>query len=113
MIGGRIFFRDDLDGGEVAGETGAREFIGLLCFIAFRHQDEPVARGELGKSRFNAGQKLDLLLGDGLRESENSLAFFFRYRRWAEAFETINQRSRETGETVAVREDGFTFDRVQ
>ncbi len=60
----RIFFGDDLNGGKVGRKPGARKFIGLLGVVAFGHQDELVASGEIGQRLCDAGQQLDLLLGD-------------------------------------------------
>ena len=45
-VGGRVFFGDDFDGGEVRGEAGAGELVGLLGVVALGHEDEAVAGGE-------------------------------------------------------------------
>ena len=46
LVSRRIFFGDDFDCREVRGESGAREFVGLFGVVAFRHEDQAMARGE-------------------------------------------------------------------
>ena len=77
VVGGRVFFGDDFYGGEVGGEAGAGELVGLLGAVALGHEDEAVARGELGKGFGDAGEKFDFLFGDGAGEAADALAFFF------------------------------------
>jgi hypothetical protein len=53
LVGGWVFFGNDLDGGEIDGESGTADFVGLLGVIAFRHQDDPVARCEVAECRLD------------------------------------------------------------
>ena len=76
-VGRGVFFLDDFNGGEVAGEAGAGELVGLLGVVALGHEDETVAGGQLGEGFGDAGEQLDLLLGDGAGEAANALDFFF------------------------------------
>jgi hypothetical protein len=43
--------------------------------VALGHENEPVAKGQIGQSLGNAGEQLDLLLSDGAREAVNALGF--------------------------------------
>ena len=92
-VGLWVFFGDDFDGGKVAGEAGAGELVGLLGLVAFGHEDKPVAAGQLGQSLGDAGEQLDLLLGDGTGEAENALGLFFGDRSGAEALKARDQRT--------------------
>ena len=74
---GGVFFGDDFDGGEVRGEAGAGQLVGLLGVVALGHEDEAVAGGQLGEGFGDAGEQLDLLLGDGAGEAADALALFF------------------------------------
>ena len=76
-----VFFGGNLDGGEVLGEAGAGQLVGLLGMVALGHEDEPVARGQLGQGLGHAGEQLDLLLGDGAGEAFECAARFSR--SWA------------------------------
>ena len=61
-----VFFGEDLDCGEVRGQAGALEFVGLLFGVALGDHDEAVAGGEVGESGSDVGEELDLLVGDRL-----------------------------------------------
>ena len=74
-VGWRVFFGDDFDSGEVGGEAGAGELVCLLGVVAFGHEDEAVAGGEVGEGFGDAGEKLDFLLGDGAGEAADARVF--------------------------------------
>ena len=112
-ISGGIFFGDDFDGGEVRRKAGAGQLVGLFGLVALGHEDEAVAGGQFGQGFGNAGEQLDLLLGDGAGKAENPLHLFFSNWRGAEAVKAFNQRAREAGKAVAVGEDGFALDGVE
>jgi len=47
-VGVVVLFVEDLDGGEVGGEAGALELVGLLLGVTFGDHDQAVAGGEVG-----------------------------------------------------------------
>ena len=75
-VGVVVFFRENLDRTEVGGEAGAFELACLLFGIAFGDHDQPVPRSEFCESRSHIGQKLDLLVSDGLGETLDASALF-------------------------------------
>jgi len=112
-IGGRVLFCNDFDGGEVAGESGAGQLVGLFRLIALGHEDETVAGGQFGESFFHAGEQLDLLFLDRAGKAENALGLFFRDRRGAETLKTRNQGPGKAGQAVAMGQNGFALHGVE
>src|SRR5436305_1416127 len=112
FVGSWIFFGNDFDRGEIRCESRAADLIGLLGMIAFGHQDDPVAGGEIAEGLFDVGKELDFLLGYGAGEANHALTFFFTHWLRAETFKTGNKRASEAGQAVAMRENGFAFDGV-
>jgi hypothetical protein len=115
VVGGGILFRWNLDGGEVGLEAGALEFVGLLGVVSLGDEDETVAGGEIGKSLGDAGEKLDLLVDDGLGETGDQFALAgaevgFRIRQTLEAGD---EGLAKAGDSVAVGEDGLALDFVE
>ena len=70
-----MLFGQDLDGGEVGGEAGAAELVGLLVGVALGDEDEAVAGGEVGEGIVDVGEEFDLLFGDGLGEADDAACF--------------------------------------
>jgi len=88
----RDAFREDLDGGEERGEAGAVQLVRLLFLIALvtRMRRWRVARS---RGRGDAGEELDLLVGDGLGEAFDALVLVGSDGSIGELFETGDQRS--------------------
>lgn len=112
-IGGGVLFRENLDGAEMRAEAGACEFIALLLGIAFGDQQTAVARGQLGQGCSHAGQRLDLVLGDGLDEAQNACVFLRGDGGVRQLLEAGHQRAAEALEAVAVRSNRRVLNAVQ
>ena len=112
-VGGGVLFGDDLDSGEVRGEAGAGELVGLFRVVALGHENQVVAGCQFGQRVGYRGKQFDLLLSNGTGEAEDALGFFLGNDIGAEALKTGDQRAREAGEAVTVSEDGFPFDGVK
>ena len=108
-----VFFCDDLNCREVTGKAGTFQLVSLLGVVAFGHEDEPVACGQLGQGLGHAGEQLNLLLGDGAGEAFNALALFVGHGRGAEPREAVYQRASETRQAISMGEDSLAFDGVQ
>ena len=81
--------------------------------ITFGHKDETVASGQFRQRLVDAGKQLDFLIGDRLSQGANSLLLHFCNRLWTEALEAGDERARETGEAVSVRENRLTLHCIQ
>jgi len=112
-VGVGVLFGEDLDGGEVRGEAGAVELVGLLFLIALGDQDETVTGGEVGEGGVDAGEELDLLIGDGLGEAFDAAVLLFGEGNVGELLETGDERPAEAVEAVAVGADGSVLDAVE
>ena len=112
-VGGLALFGDDLYGGEVGGEAGAHELVGLLLWIALGDENEAVAFGEFCKGVFDGGEGLDLLLGDGLGEAGDAAVLLGGKRRIGELLEAVDEGAAEALQTVAVGRDGGVLAVVQ
>ena len=53
------------------------EFVGLLGGITLGDEDKTVACGKIGEGLGYAGQKLDLLIGDGLSKADDALVLLW------------------------------------
>jgi len=76
-----LFLRRSPTGREVTGKAGTFQLVSLLGVVAFGHEDEPVACGQLGQGLGHAGEQLNLLLGDGAGEAFKCAGAF--RRSWA------------------------------
>jgi hypothetical protein len=112
-VGFGVLFVEDLDGGEVGGEAGAVELVGLLLLIALGDEDEAVAGGEVGQGGGDVGEELDLLVGDGLGEAGDALVLGGGDGGVGELLEAGDERLAEAVEAVAVGADGGVFDLVE
>jgi hypothetical protein len=112
-VGVVMFFREDFDGGEVRGEAGALQFAGLLFRVSFGDHDEAVAGGEVGQGWSYVGEKLDLVVGDGLGEAFDAAVFLGSEGDVGELLETGDEGAAEAVEAVAVGEDGVVLDAVE
>ena len=105
-VGGGMFFRQDLDGGEVWRESGTVEFVGLLFGVALSDEDEAVTGGEVGEGGCDVGEQFDLVVGDGLGEAGDALMLLRSDGGVRELLEAIDERAAEALEAVAVGGDG-------
>jgi hypothetical protein len=94
-------------------EAGASQLVGLFGAVALGHQDEAMARAQLGQRLGNAGKQFDFLFGDGARETEDLLRSFFGDRLGTEALKAGDQRAGKAAEPVAVGQDGLALDGVE
>ncbi len=69
-----MFLRKYLNRVEVRGEARSLEFTGLFDGIAFGDENEAVASCELAESFGDAGEQFDLVMSDGIGESDDALA---------------------------------------
>jgi hypothetical protein len=90
-------------------EAGAAELVGLLDWIALGDEDEAVPGGELCKGGIDGGEKLDLMLRDGLGETDDALVLFGRDGGVGQLLETIDEGAAEAAETIAMGGDGGVF----
>lgn len=65
----------DLYGAEVRCKAGAAKLVVLFDVVALGDEDETMARRKLGKSFIDVGKELDLLIGNGLSEADDSRVF--------------------------------------
>ena len=112
-IGLRVFFGQDLNGSEVGGEARTVKLAGLLFEISFSDHNEPVPGREISKCIGHTGEKLDLLIGDGLSKALDALMFFRCERGVGKLLETGDQRMTKAVETVTVIADGRVFDAIE
>ena len=119
MVGGEgavgfvVLFGEDLDSGEVRGQAGAVEFPGLLFGVAFGDHDETVAGGQVGQGGCDAGEELDLLIGDGLSEAFDAAVFLVGEGHVGELLETSDERAAKAVEAIAVGADGGVLDAIE
>jgi hypothetical protein len=90
-VGSWVFFRNDLDGGEIRGKTGAPDLIRLLCVIALGHEDEAMAGCQIAECFLDHRQEFDLLRSDGVCESDDAPMFLVIHWSRAETFETCDE----------------------
>ena len=112
-VGFVVFFGEDFDGGEVAGEAGAVELVGLLLRVALGDEDEAMAGGEIGQGGGDVGEELDLMVGDGLGEVGDAVALFRGDGRVGELLKAGDEGVAEAVQAVAPGEDGGVFDAVE
>jgi hypothetical protein len=72
-----------------------------------------VAGGEVGEGGGDAGEELDLLVGDGLGEADDALMFGRGDGGVGELLEAGDERLAEAVEAVAVGSDGGVLDLVE
>ena len=112
-IGGAGLFGEDFHLGEVRGEAGAAELVALLELVALGDEDAAVARGESGERGGNAGEKLDLLVGDGLGEAGDAGSFLGGDGAIGELLEASDQGFAEAFEAIAMSFDGGALNMVE
>jgi hypothetical protein len=112
-VGFGVLFVEDFDRGEVGGEAGAVELVGLLLLIALGDEDEAVAGGEVGEGGGDVGEELDLLVGDGLGEAGDALVLGGGDGGVGELLEAGDERLAEAVEAVAVGADGGVLDLIE
>jgi hypothetical protein len=112
-IGFRILLLGNFDCLKVLAESGSSQFVRLFSLIPLGHQDQAVPRGKLGQRLGNAGQKLDVLIRDGLREAQDSRVLFGSYRFSRQTLEAHDEGLPETGEPVSIGQGGFTLHLIQ
>ena len=113
VVGVGVFFGEDLDGGEVAGEAGAAELVLLLVGVALGDEDDAVAGGEFGEGGGDAGEEFDLLVGDGLGEADDAVALLGGEGAVGELLEAHDEGMTEAVEAVAAGLDGGVLDAVE
>lgn len=89
------------------------QLVGLLVLVSLGDENEAVTRGEFAERGANVGEKLDLLLGDGLGEAFNATVLFVCHGDVAELFEAGDQRPAEAVKPVTVGADSVVFDSVE
>ena len=97
VIGGWILLGEDFYASEVLLQAGATELVTLLDGIALGDEDDAMAAGKFGERSFDAGQQLNLLIGDGLGEAGDALMLLGRDGLVGELLETVGQRTAEAG----------------
>jgi hypothetical protein len=113
QVGFVVFFGENLDGGEVVGEAGTLELTGLFLGVAFGDHDETVAGSEVGEGGGDAGEQLDLVIGDGLSEAGDALVLFGGDGGVGELLKAGDQGLAEAVEAIAMGADGGVFDAVE
>lgn len=108
-----MFFGQNLDGAEVASQTGTAKLVSLFAVISLGDEDETVTRAEFGQSFEDVGKKLDLLVGDRLGEADDAVVFFRRNGAIGKLLETGNERLTEAGQSIATSRDGGPFHGVE
>jgi len=108
-----VFLREDFNGVEVRGETGALELGGLLDGITFGDENEAMTRRELGEGFRDAREQFDLVVSDGIRESKDTLALIVCDGLAGELLEAIHERAAEAAQTATVSSDGGVFAAIQ
>src|SRR5580698_10594097 len=109
----RVFFGDDFDGGEVLRQARSRQFVSLLGLVAFGHEDQAMACGQLRDCFRNAGEQFYLLLCDGGSKAAHAMYVLFIHSSGAEALVSSNQGAGKAGDPVAVGQDGCTLLGIQ
>lgn len=112
-VGFVVLFGEDFNGGEVASEAGAVEFVGLLLRIALGDEDEAMASGEICQGGGDVGEEFDLLVGDGLGEVGDAVAFFRGNGSVGKLLKAGDEGVAEAVQAVAPGEDGGVFDAVE
>ena len=108
-VGVAVLFSKNFDRGEVGSKAGALKLVGLLGVVSFSNKDEAMPSGEVGEGGLDGGEKLDLMLGDGLGEAKDALVLFWCDGSVGELFEAVDERATKTVEPVAVGRDGGVF----
>src|SRR5260370_16201946 len=108
-----IFFRHDFNRLEVLPQSGAFEFARLLKWVSFGHENEAMARAEIGQGLRYSGNDLDGVLGNGVGKAVNGLAQRGRERLNGDAFKGVNQGLDKAVQAISVLADGFALYLVQ
>ncbi len=108
-VGVTMFFSKNFDSGEVGSKAGALKLIDLLGGISFSNKDEAMPGGKVGEGGFDGREKLDLMLGNRLREAENALMLVWCDGGIGELLEAVDKRAPKAVEPVAVCRDGGMF----
>jgi hypothetical protein len=108
-----VFLRKDLNRVEVRGKAGALELAGLFDGIAFGDEDEAMTSRQLGESFGDVGKQFDLVVCDGVCESENALALIVCDGRVGKLLEAFDERAPEAAKAVSVSRDGGVFATIQ
>jgi len=81
--------------------------------VSLGDEDETVARGKFGKGFVYVRKELDLLIGDGLSETDDALVFVRRDGTISKLLKTGDERLTKAGQAVAARGDGGPLDAVE
>ena len=108
-VGVAVLFSKNFDRGEVGSKAGALKLVGLLGMVSFSDKDEAMSGREVDEGGLDCGEKLNLMLGDGLGEAKDALVLFWCDGSVGELLEAVDERATKTVEPVAVGRDGGVF----
>ena len=108
-VGVTVLFCKNFDRGEMGSKAGPLKLVSLLVVVSFSDKDQAMSGGEVGEGGLDGGEKLDLMLGDGLGEAKDALVLFWCDRSVSELLEAVDERATKTVEPVAVGRDGGVF----
>jgi len=108
-----VLFSKNFDRGKVGSKAGALKLVGLLGMVSFSDKDEAMSGREVDEGGLDCGEKLDLMLGDGLGEAKDALVLFWCDGSVGELLEAVDERATKTVEPVAVGRDGGVFAMVK
>ena len=109
----RILLFENLDCGKQSVQPRTLHLPGLLLEIPLGDHDEFVALAQIVKSFGDARQQLDLVVGDGVGESDDAGMLFGRHGCICELLEAGDQRDSKAFEAVTVLRNRFVFTGVQ
>ena len=113
-VGVGIFLGGNFDGGEVGRSPERPSLSACSAWLPLVMRMRRWREARIGQGLGDAGEQLDLLVGDGLRRSSTMRSCFSGGDgRQMKALEAGDQRAAEAGEAVAVGEDGFALDFVE
>jgi hypothetical protein len=112
-VSGLVFLGKHFDFLEVLADAGALELVGLLGEVTLGDHDAAVIFCEVGQRVRDAGEKLDLLVGDGVGEADDAIVLFWCDGLIGELFEAGDKGLVEALEAVAVFLDGLVLDVVE
>ncbi len=94
-------------------QSGAFEFARLLKWVSFGHENEVMARAEIGQGLRYSGNDLDGVLGNGVGKAVNGLAQRGRERFNGDALKGVNQGLDKAVQAISVLADGFALHLIQ